>query len=102
MARPRVAVDAAVLASPVGIDRLREADVRRVVARDDRARALDRDLRLERHAFSFRVLFLRRPAVVEGLARLGFETALQEGAGSAKIRVCHGLPPRHATPVLYK
>ena len=42
MRRPRVAVDAAVLAALVRIDRLRERDVGRIVARDDRARALDR------------------------------------------------------------
>ena len=40
--RPCIAVDAAVLATLVGIDRAVEADVGRVVARDDRARLLDR------------------------------------------------------------
>ena len=40
MARPRVAVDAAVLAAAVGIDRLLEGDVGRVVAGDDAAREL--------------------------------------------------------------
>ena len=45
--RPRVAVDAAVLAPLVGIDRLRERDVGRLVARDDRARALDRHRRAD-------------------------------------------------------
>src|SRR5437868_3699934 len=68
MARPRVAVDAAVLATPVWVDRLGKADVRRVVVRDDRACALDRHLRLEGDAFSLGRLLLRRPAVVEGLA----------------------------------
>src|SRR5262249_5994528 len=38
---PRVAIDAAVLAAAVRIDRLTEADVGRLVARDDRARGVD-------------------------------------------------------------
>src|SRR5437879_2261495 len=46
VARARVAVDAAVLASLIGIDRLRERKVGRVVARDDRARPLQRHHRL--------------------------------------------------------
>ena len=47
VARARVAVDAAVLAAAVRVDRLGEAHVRRVVARDDRACALDGDLGLQ-------------------------------------------------------
>jgi hypothetical protein len=43
--RPRIAVDAAVLAALVRVDRLRERNVRRLVARDDRARILNRDRR---------------------------------------------------------
>ena len=46
--RPREAVDAAVLASPVGIDRAVERDVGAIVARDDRTRRLFVHLRLER------------------------------------------------------
>src|SRR4051794_12959873 len=95
MARPRVAVDAAVLATPVWVDRLREAHVRRVVVRDDRARALDGHLRLEGDAFSLGCLLLRRPAVVEGLARLVFEPPLQKRARPAKMGLSHRqmLPP---------
>src|SRR5688572_28599959 len=81
MARPRVAVDAAVLAAAVRVDRLREADVGRVVMRDDRARALDRHAGLE---FP-RVGLVRGPAVVERFARHAFETALHERARSPKI-----------------
>ena len=62
--RPREAVDAAVLAAAIGIDRAVEADVGRVVARDDLARGLDRDRGLER-----RQLLDRLPAVVERDAR---------------------------------
>jgi len=47
--------------------------------RQDRARTLDGDLRLERP----RVLFVGRPAVVERLARNGLEAALDERAGAA-------------------
>src|SRR5436190_7435811 len=79
MARPGVAVDAAVLAAAIGIDRAVEADVRRVVVRDDGARALDGDLRLE----GALVLFVGRPAVVEGLARDGLEAPLDERARAA-------------------
>ena len=44
--------------------------------RQDRARTLDGDLRLERP----RVLFVGRPAVVERLARYGLEAALDESS----------------------
>src|SRR6185369_15385992 len=81
MARPGVAVDAAVLAAAVRVDRAVEADVGRVVARNDRARALDGDLGLE---LALRPL-VRGPAVVERLARRAFETALQEGARAPHV-----------------
>ena len=41
MRRPRVAIDAAVLTAAIGVDRLLEADVGRIVVRNDRARLLD-------------------------------------------------------------
>ncbi len=59
--RPRVAVDAAVLAALVRIDRLRERDVRRIVAADDRARRLDPHDRLQRRRLVVAVR-RRRPA----------------------------------------
>ena len=61
--RAREAVDAAMLAAAIGVDRAVEADVGRVVSRDDGARPLDRHLGLER-----RRLFGQIPAVVEALA----------------------------------
>ena len=61
MGRPRIAVDAAVLAAPVGIDRPVEAEVRGVVAGDDLARRLLGDGRAQRR----RRLVRRSPAVVE-------------------------------------
>src|SRR5581483_11464116 len=81
VARPGVAIDAAVLAAAVGIDGLREADVGRVVVRNDRARALDGDARLE----LARVGFLGRPAVVERFARRRLEAAGNERAGAAQV-----------------
>ena len=62
--RARKAIDAAVLAAAIGIDRTVEADIGRVVAGDDLARSVDRHLRLER-----RQLVERTPAVVEGDTR---------------------------------
>jgi hypothetical protein len=47
MGRPGEAIDAAVLAAAIGIDGTVEGDVGRVVLRDDDARLLDRDLRVE-------------------------------------------------------
>src|SRR5260221_6782930 len=52
------------LASTIRVDRAVEADIRRVVVRHDRARALDGDLRLQGSL----VFLLGRPAIVEGLA----------------------------------
>src|SRR3954470_14993129 len=74
-------VDAAMLASPIGIDRAVEADVGRVVVRNDGAGALDGDLRLERPI----VLLVRRPAVVEAFARDSLEAPLHEGARAAHM-----------------
>jgi len=64
MGRPREAVDAAVLAAAIGIDRAVEADVGRVVAGDDLARGVDRNRGLERRQF-----LDASPAVVEGNPR---------------------------------
>ena len=47
--RPREAVDAAVLAAAIGVDRQVEAEVRRVVLGEDRLDAFFDDLRLQRH-----------------------------------------------------
>ena len=41
VARPRIAIDAAVLAAAIRVDRAVEADIGRVVAGDDRARRID-------------------------------------------------------------
>jgi hypothetical protein len=59
-----------VLASLIRIDRLREGDVGRIVARDDRARALQGDRRLQRRQRIVAFTVLRRPAIVDGFARI--------------------------------
>ena len=64
---PRVAIEAAVLAAAVGVDRAVERDVGRVVAGDDRLGLLPGHLGRERLG-----RFVLRPAVVERLAPLGF------------------------------
>ena len=70
------------LASPIRIDRAVEADIGRVVVRDDRARSLDGDLRLERTL----VFLFRRPAIVEGFARDRLEASLHEGTRAAHMQ----------------
>ena len=62
MARPRIAIDAAVLAAAIGVDRAVEADIGRVVAGDDRARRVDAERRRRSGAGSSSA---DAPAVVE-------------------------------------
>jgi hypothetical protein len=73
--RPRKAVDAAMLAAPVRVDRLLEGNVGRVVARDDAARLIGRDRGGDGRRIA--VLFLRPPpAIIDRLARLPIEARL--------------------------
>ena len=62
------------LATPVRVDRAVEADIGGIVARDDGARLLDDHLRVEGRRF-----VLERPAILEGLAPGGLETAGRVG-----------------------
>src|SRR5450755_938050 len=78
MRRPRKAVNTAVLATAVGIDRTVEADIGRVVAGDDLARGIHRDRGLER-----RQLVKALPAVIERDARFSFEAAADVGLRAA-------------------
>ena len=78
MGRPREAVDAAMLAAPVGVDRAVEADIGRIVAGDDLARGIDRDRGLERRQFIEAL-----PAVVERDPRLSLEAAAVVGLRAA-------------------
>ena len=68
--RSREAVDAAVLAASIGVDRQVEAEVRRVVLGEDRLDAFLDDRRLGAEALLGGFLVERSPAVVVALARL--------------------------------
>ena len=76
--RPREAVDAAMLAAAIGIDRAVEADIGRVVAGDDLARGIERHRGLER-----RQVFEALPAIVESNPRFGLEPAAVVGLRAA-------------------
>src|SRR5215813_10877793 len=88
------------LATLIGIDRLRKRDVRRFVVCDDRPRALDRNRGFDRgQLFVFRVR-RRRPAVVERLARIATEAVVQIEACFASLlrtRWCCRHRNRYAT-----
>src|SRR5262245_3240685 len=97
MARSREAVDAAVLAALVRVDRAVERDVGRVVGRDDAARRLLGHDRLE----PARRLVERAPAVVEGRDREALE-APRDVRGRAPPPHCGCRAPRlvvHGHPV---
>jgi hypothetical protein len=76
--RPGEAVDAAVLAAPVGIDRAVEVDVGTAVAGDDCLR----HVRQDGGGQLGRLGVVQRPAVVEGLALGGDEAAGRVAAGA--------------------
>src|SRR5882724_8977475 len=70
MRRPRETIDAAMLATAIGVDRTVETDIWRVVAGDDLARGIERDRGLEGRQFIEAL-----PAIVERNARLRLEAA---------------------------
>jgi len=76
--RTREAVDAAVLAPAIGVDRAIERDVRAIVAGDDRSRRVVENRRLKRVEVAQTL-----PTVVEGLAPLFFEPPRMVGASAA-------------------
>jgi hypothetical protein len=80
----RVAIDAAVLAAAIGIDRLVEGDVRAVVDGDDRLRQLWRDDRLKR------THFLCGPAVIEGFSGKALVAAARIAARAPAIQRVFG------------
>src|SRR6202022_2898148 len=86
VARPRVAIDAAVLAAAIGVDRAVEADVRRVVSGDDRARRIDAEGRPQRH----RLFIGRTPAVVECDALFSLEASALVARGTASLALPEG------------
>src|SRR5204862_3147174 len=73
MARAGVTPHTPMSTSPIGVQRLAEPPVRRVVVRDDALSALDRDLRLRPRVT---LLGLLEPAVVGRIARPLLEAAL--------------------------
>src|SRR5438067_10230665 len=81
MARPRIAVDAAMLAAAIRVDRAVEADIGRVVAGDDRPRRVDRQ-----NCRQPRRLFLQRaPAIIECDPLLALEAAGFVASGAASL-----------------
>src|ERR1700722_11396647 len=77
MARPRIAVDTSMLASPIRIDRLLERNIRRVVGCYDTAGTIG----LHRGGDGVRLL-LDVPAVVNLLEALTLEAAGRVGEGT--------------------
>ena len=74
MRRPGETVDAAMLATPVGIDGTIETDIGRIIAGDDLAGRVERDRCLER-----RQLIEALPAVIERDPRFSLETTTGVG-----------------------
>ena len=72
MGRARVAVNATVLTTAIGVNGLLEGDVRRIVARDNRARRIHAHGR----ARDGRLRIEAAPAVVNGLMPVGFKPAV--------------------------
>ncbi len=88
--RPGEAVDAAVLAAAVRVDREVEVEVGRVVAGEDRLDALLDHGRLRRQPFLGGRLLQRAPAVVVAFARPG------ANSGARSPRPCRGPSPGRA------
>ncbi len=85
MRRPREAVDAAMLAAPVGIDRAVEADIGRLVAGDDAPR------RHLLHVGGKRFELAERfPTVVDGLIGDRLEAAAAVGLGAPAMAAARG------------
>ncbi len=71
MGRAREAIDAAVLAAPVGVDRAVEADIGRIIAGNDRPALVEGHGGIE--AWLRFVVLQSAPAVVDGVAAQAFE-----------------------------
>src|SRR3954467_11265539 len=91
MGRPREAVDAAMLATPVGVDGPVETDIGRIVAGDDLAGGIERDRCLER-----RQLTEALPAVIQHAQRARHDTTTRVPPGVARGG---GWPPAAAAAV---
>ena len=102
IARPRIAIHAAMLATVVRVDRLVERNVRRLVARNDRLGQLRRDGgdRCGRLVFATHLgIFQAAPAVVDLLARMRVEAHQRRELRAAALergscrRVAHAWLP---------
>ena len=84
MGRPRVTIDAAVFATAVGIDARGEADVRAVVARDDRFGQVAVELRWRPGLFLLLARLAVRPLqLAVGLGQIGEFSFVLASAGLA-------------------
>ena len=92
MARTGIAVDAAVLAAAIRVDRAVKPDIRRVVAGDDRARRIDGELGFEPRRL---VVLGMLPAVVEGDPFLALEAACLVARGAASLARLDGCRHMH-------
>ncbi len=92
MRRPRKTINAAMLATPIGIDRTIERDIRRGVARDDRARGI-----ADQFGLDWRKLFLRFPAVIKQHALFAIVPAGRVGNRAPSMK-----PPRIGGDVEYR
>src|SRR5688572_23296542 len=92
MTRPGVTIDATVLAAPIGIDRVIETDIGRVVGGDDRARVVDFDR--HRNAVG---QFFRIPAVVDAFQFRTVEASGRIRQGAAPFQ--RFFSDEHATTV---
>ena len=98
VARPGIAIHAAVFTALVRIDRSLERDVGRVVARNDGPRVLDRDDCLQRCRLVALVERRRAPAIIDRLARITTEAVAGIERGAATLddlrrRCCHSYLP---------
>src|SRR6476619_269278 len=92
MARPGVAVDTAVLAAAIRVNRSVEPDIRRVVAGDDRARRIYGELGLQPRRLVVPGLI---PPVVEGDPFLALEAACLVARGAASLARLDGCRHMH-------
>jgi hypothetical protein len=83
---PGIAINAAVLAAPVGIEPHVEGQIGRLVAAQRRARLLPAQFGAQRRGlFILGARFKAAPAIVEGLARVGGEAVRQLAGGTSPL-----------------
>src|SRR6266849_1780130 len=85
VARPRVTINAAMLAAAIGVDRAVEADIGRVVARNDRAGRIYAEDRRDPARPALQLTLDRAPAVIKGDPPLALEAAGLVADGAASL-----------------